>query len=69
MRSASLLTPIPINWMPTHSQTHQTRPRTMTTTSEVGTFRGRMEQQVNAIAESANKVISGVVGVLRLFAS
>jgi hypothetical protein len=66
IRSASMLTPIPINRTPTSLTFSLTNPPNTSTndtaTSEVGTLRGRMEQQVDAIAGSANKVISGVVG-------
>ncbi|KAJ2915560.1 hypothetical protein MD484_g4848, partial [Candolleomyces efflorescens] len=66
--SAADLTPIPLARSPVTSETP------LTPTGEAGAgagLRGRVEQQVDAIADSANKVISGVVdssfGILRSF--
>jgi hypothetical protein len=62
------LTPIPLGRSPVTSETPLAPG---TPGSEVVGLRGRMEQQVDAIADSANKVITGVVdssfGILRSF--
>ncbi|EGN91890.1 hypothetical protein SERLA73DRAFT_118025 [Serpula lacrymans var. lacrymans S7.3] len=62
--STADLTPIPINRSPLTPESPA-----LTQEGLPGSFRGRVEQQVDAIAGSANKVISGVVdssfGVLR----
>ena len=60
--SAATLTPIPINRAPIAAETSQEQAQ------QQGGLRGRVEQQVDAITGSANKVISGVVdsfGMLR----